>query len=82
MLTVPQSLASDPDLSHEQFRVLSILYALVPCEERDDPFAWPSIAEIVARSGMTRSAVHRALQALTGKGLIHNAPLQMGTPGL
>lgn len=67
MTEIPRSLISRTDLSHPEVRLLTVLYAMCPWWEAHDPFVSPTIEQLAERTGMSESAVKRAIRGACKK---------------
>lgn len=70
MAELPAEIMGDASLRPSLRLLLAALYSLTRFEDRDDPFAWPSIAELQRKAGMTRSTVTDALRDAKRAGLV------------
>ena len=72
MAELPASVMADPEVRPTVKVVLAALYGMTHWADRADPFAWPSIAEVMRRCGLKRTAVVRAIGEAKASGIIRS----------
>ncbi len=73
MTEIPLTILGDASLHPSVKVVMAALYSFCPWSQAHDPFVYPTVEQLAARAGMSRSAVVRALASARKTGLAQRA---------